>query len=101
MPIPDVMKCAVCGRNARCVDWDFNFEYRVMCDGVCGNYMVGTNIHANRAICKWNNQQIIINKLINGEEVERRMRDGKPTPYITRMINLAEKSPGEKLKAMK
>ena len=52
---PPIADCAICGAKAMCIDWDFRFAYKVICD----NNHVATRecgtVH--RAICRWNNAQ--------------------------------------------
>ena len=52
---PPISNCVRCGAPARCIDWDFRDQWRVMCDNnhtdtrECGTW--------HRAICRWNNRQ--------------------------------------------
>lgn len=68
---PPVANCEVCGVKAMCLDWNYNFRYRVMCD----NNHVATKEcgSAHRAICRWNNAQkrlVNVRALHIAEEIE-------------------------------
>lgn len=52
---PPIEKCAVCGAEAKCIDWNFNMRYRVMCDK--NHIATGEFNTRHRAICRWNNEQ--------------------------------------------
>lgn len=53
---PSISNCAICGAVAKVLSWDFDFNYKVICDNnhtspqECGS--------RHRAICRWNNKQI-------------------------------------------
>ena len=52
---PEIAKCAKCGANAKCLDWDFNDQWKVYCDNNhTATRECGTR---HRAICRWNNEQ--------------------------------------------
>jgi hypothetical protein len=52
---PEIEKCARCGAQAQCIDWDFNMLYRVICDN--NHVSTGKCFTVHKAICKWNTQQ--------------------------------------------
>jgi hypothetical protein len=52
---PEIVKCAKCGADATCLDWDFNDQWKVYCDNNhTATRECGTR---HRAICRWNNAQ--------------------------------------------
>ena len=52
---PQIAACAKCGAEAKCIDWDFDNRWQVICDNnhTCTK-KCGTT---HRAICRWNNVQ--------------------------------------------
>ena len=52
---PPIAKCAACGADAKCIDWDYDFGYRVICDN--NHTATGKFITSHRAICRWNTAQ--------------------------------------------
>lgn len=51
---PAIIKCH-CGADAKCIDWDFNQRYQVLCDNNHSALGTGRCNTAHRAICRWNN----------------------------------------------
>ncbi len=60
---PEIAKCAKCGADAKCIDWDFDMRYRVFCDN--NHIATGRCNTEHRAIMKWNNNQQARNLLAN------------------------------------
>lgn len=52
---PAIAKCARCGANATCIDWNYRDLWCVMCDKNHTSTRECGTIH--RAICRWNNAQ--------------------------------------------
>ncbi len=52
---PQIEKCHICGSFAKCIDWNYDMRYRVMCNN--NHSTVGEYNSAHRAVCKWNNIQ--------------------------------------------
>ena len=52
---PNIQNCSVGGAVAKCIDWDYNFQYQVMCEN--NHTSTGKCASRHRAICKWNNKQ--------------------------------------------
>jgi hypothetical protein len=86
---PAILPCAICNAKARLeLDWEQETTYQIYSPCHCNNTMIGYNIETNRAICKWNNKQILITKLLNNEKVEVRVRNNQLTPFMKRMFKL-------------
>jgi len=50
---PEILPCAICGSAAKVIDWNYNMQYRVICNN--NHTVTGSFITRHRAICKWNN----------------------------------------------
>ena len=75
---PKIQKCAVCGAEAKCIDWNFNMRYRVMCDK--NHIATGEFNTKHRAICRWNNEQIKVTSNAGGEATGAALCDRSPRP---------------------
>tara|TARA_R110002020_G_scaffold41921_12_gene123243 strand:- start:1989 stop:2285 length:297 start_codon:yes stop_codon:yes gene_type:complete len=89
----DIERCAICGSLGDLEeDWGFRNTYQGTCSKFCGNKMVGYNMSPNRAVHKWNNQQILIRRIQNNEEIEIRLKNRQPTTYMKRLFKMVNKS---------
>jgi len=52
--IPKILKCIECGESADIVDWDNDFQYRVMCKN--NHFKSKSCSTENKAIHLWNNR---------------------------------------------
>lgn len=59
---PTTMKCAKCGALAHVIDWNYNMRYRVVCDK--NHTATGKFNTVHIALCKWNNAQDKLTKLV-------------------------------------
>jgi hypothetical protein len=57
---PPILNC-ICGEPARVYDWNYRFEYAVMCDK-CFAIKIPECSTYHRAVCRWNTK---IKKLQN------------------------------------
>lgn len=57
---PPIQPCAICGAQAKTIDWNYNGRWVVMCDNNHTHWHIdgGGCTSRHRAICRWNNKQI-------------------------------------------
>lgn len=91
--LPKILNCRICNSKSQLLeDWDFRGLWQIECSKQhkCPNKMVGFNHTQNRAIHKWNNKQLLIDKVQTNQNVEIRLKNSKPTKFMQRIFNMCQ-----------